>query len=375
MKRILYISMSLEGTNYGGSIVSRVNLNALKKHGDVKVTVISLVREIKGTYDYELQSDSSKIKIAANNLRGFAGRLNYSVMSKIKALIKKNEPEILYLDSSLLGSIAKWCKLNFKHVRVITFFHNVEIDFELERLKAGAVHFLPSLFSSALAERKAAKYSDTLITLHQSDADKLLKLYGRTSDFNIPVCIDDDIVDELACPNERSLHKDNEEFCVGFIGTAFYANIKAAEYISHKIAAAFSNKKEVKFVIAGNGFDKYAAELGRNNVKVYGYLDSLEQFYMDVDVIISPIFYGAGMKVKIAEALKYNKKVIASSFSLIGYEQLSNAKEVMTCNTLDEFIVSIEKMKITRDEYSNSRAYFLSNYSSNACVEYFKKIL
>ena len=81
------------------------------------------------------------------------------------------------------------------------------------------------------------------------------------------------------------------------------------------------------------------------------------------------------MKVKIAEALKYNKKILASSFSLIGYEELSSSEEVMTCNTSDEFIASIEKMKNTRDKCSNSREYFLKNYSCNACIEYFKKIL
>lgn len=375
MKKILYISMSLDGASYGGNIVSRANLNAIKKHGNVKVTEVALVRKYTGVYDYELQSDSSKIKIAANNLRGFAGRLNCRVMSKIKSIIREDNPDILYLDSSLLGGIARWCKLNFKHVTVITFFHNIETDFELQRLKTGSVLFLPSLFSSVIAERKAVKYSDTLITLHQTDANRLLRLYGRKSDFNIPVCIEDELVDEIACRNESDLHKKNEAFCVGFIGTAFYANIKAAEFISHKIAAAFSDKPEVKFIIAGNGFEKYASTLERNNLKVYGYIDSLEQFYSDIDVIISPIFYGAGMKVKIAEALKYNKKIVASSFSLIGYEELSNSEEVMTCNGLDEFIASIEKMIITRGKCSNSREYFLRNYSSNACIEYFKKIL
>ncbi|ENF6043104.1 glycosyltransferase [Citrobacter amalonaticus] len=375
MKKILYISMSLEGANYGGSIVSRVNLNAIKNQGDVKVTEVALVRKFTGVYDYELQSDSSKIKIAANNLRGFAGRLNCRVMSKIKAIIKEDNPDILYLDSSLLGSIARWCKLNFKHITVITFFHNIEADFELQRLKTGAIFFLPSLFSSVNAERKAVKYSDTLITLHQIDANRLLRLYGRKSDFNIPVCIEDELADEIACCIESDHPKKDEIFFVGFIGTAFYANTKAAEFISHKIAAAFSDKPDIKFIIAGNGFDKYASTLERSNLKVYGYIDSLEQFYSNIDVIISPIFYGAGMKVKIAEALKYNKKILASSFSLIGYEELSSSEEVMTCNTSDEFIASIEKMKNTRDKCSNSREYFLKNYSCNACIEYFKKIL
>ncbi|MCV5943161.1 hypothetical protein OFN64_41415, partial [Escherichia coli] len=67
---------------------------------------------------------------------------------KIKNIIKVFEPKFVYLDSSLLGGIAELSKEISTDIKVITFFHNVEIDFELERLKSGGILYLPSLLPS-----------------------------------------------------------------------------------------------------------------------------------------------------------------------------------------------------------------------------------
>ncbi|HAH9969086.1 TPA: glycosyltransferase family 4 protein, partial [Escherichia coli] len=160
-----------------------------------------------------------------------------------------------------------------------------------------------------------------------------------------------------------------------FIGTAFFANIKAAEFISKKLSPRFLNNKQIEFIIAGNGFDKYSKLLNRKNVKTLGYINSIEDFYNEVDVIISPVLTGAGMKVKIAEAIKYNKKVIASSFSLIGYETMLNSQNIFSCITLDDYVIAIKKLSTHPMTHSDTREYYLKFFSSQACINYFKYIL
>ncbi|EEX2836893.1 glycosyltransferase family 4 protein [Escherichia albertii] len=371
MNKILYISLSLDEKNYGGSIVSRNNLKALRALEDSEVKEVAIVKKPEGIYEYELQANVLKTKIAIDNLKGYAGRLNDDCLLKIKDIIRNFEPKFVYLDSSLLGGIAKLSKDISAEIKVITFFHNVEIDFELERLKSGQILFLPSILSSYLAEKKAIKYSDIIISLHQSDSARLKCIYGRASDFCVPVCIEDDL------SNERILHKKSNKdgvFKVGFMGTAFFANIKAAEFISKKISPIFLNDKQIEFVIAGNGFDKYSKLLNRKNVKTLGYIESIEEFYNEVDVIISPVLSGAGMKVKIAEAIKYNKKVIASSFSLIGYEEAFNSQNIVSCITLDDYVMAIKKLNSNRMTLSDTREYYLKYFSNQACIDYFKYI-
>ncbi|PGG53826.1 hypothetical protein BMR33_26575, partial [Escherichia coli] len=154
MNKILYISLSLDEKNYGGSIVSRNNLKALRALEDSEVKEVAIVKKLKGIYEYELQTNVSKVKIAIDNLKGYAGRLNRDCLLKIKNIIKVFEPKFVYLDSSLLGGIAELSKEISTDIKVITFFHNVEIDFELERLKSGGILYLPSLLPSYLAEKK-----------------------------------------------------------------------------------------------------------------------------------------------------------------------------------------------------------------------------
>lgn len=211
-----------------------------------------------------------------------------------------------------------------------------------------------------------------MITLHEADSDRLFRLYKRKADFCVPVCIvDEQIADAVLYGSEAT---QSRVFTVGFIGTAFYANTEAAQYISQHIAPAFIDDRQIQFVIAGNGFEAYATKLDKPNLKTYGYVESLADFYQSVDVILSPISIGGGMKVKVAEALKYNKKVIASSFTLIGYEQSLESPDIISCNSLSEYKVAIKKLRNMQTTASTTRKLFLQYYSDSACAEYFKKI-
>lgn len=163
-------------------------------------------------------------------------------------------------------------------------------------------------------------------------------------------------------------------FTVGFIGTAFYANTEAAEFISRHIAPAFINDQKVQFVIAGNGFEGYKAKLDKANLTTCGFVESLADFYQGVDVILSPISVGGGMKVKVAEALKYNKKVIASPFTLIGYEQSLTSPDIISCNNLEEYVAAIKKLIEMRTKVSSTRELFQKYYSDMACKAYFENI-
>ncbi|EMH4162859.1 glycosyltransferase [Pluralibacter gergoviae] len=371
MINILYVSMLLEKNNYGGSVVSRTNLKALKANDSLNIKEVAILKSLEGKYTYELLSSRSKFETAINNMRGYAGRLNPQRMRKIKNIIHDFKPAIVYLDSSMLGGIAYWCKKKYPDIKIITFFHNIELDFECDRFRSGKFQFLPSLYSSILNERKAAKHSDVIVTLHKSDSERLYKLYHRHADYCIPVCVDEESGTEARL---QSITRNNK-FRIAFFGTAFFANIQAAQYISNKIAPHFLDNNDVEFIIAGNGFDNYKTELESSNVSVTGYIEDLGVFYNDIDLILSPISAGAGMKVKIAEALKYNKKIIASEFSLIGYEQIKDCADVISCLNLNDYISAITDSLNALNNSCTTHELYKEYYSSTACINYFRKVI
>lgn len=369
MKTVIYLSMSLDTVSYGGSIVSRSNLYALKENKSLDIIDIAILRKNENIYSFELISNGNKFNIAINNILGYPGKTNRIIINKIKEIIDEVKPDYLYLDSSLLGNIAKWCKINFPHIKVITFFHNVEYDFELSRIKNRNFKFLPSVMTSIASEKNAVKYSDSIISLHTEDSSRLEKIYNRKADYLIPVCCNSDVDDlNLVAKSE------SKKFTIGFFGTAFFANIDAANYLANEISPHFVNDSDIEFIIAGNGFEKYKKRFSRSNVVVEGYQSSLSDFYKKIDVIISPIFNGAGMKVKISEALKYNKKIIASPFSLIGYQPISSSPDIYISKSISDFIYHINEAKNSKNIKANTNELFMKYYSQNACADYFSKV-
>ncbi|HCE3404575.1 TPA: glycosyltransferase family 4 protein [Vibrio parahaemolyticus] len=371
MKKILYVSPFLNKNRFGGGIVSQSNFEAIKLLFDNDVYSVSFSDSksniIEDGNSFVLPEESSKFRIAIGNLCLKPLRLNGQSLCLLKKILLNLNPEIVYLDSSCLGSIAKWIKKNLPDIYVITFYHNVEYDFEVSRLLSGDIKFLPSFFSVFFNERNAARYSDHIISLHNTDAKRINKLYNSKVKSLVPVVVNDPVVVEsgkgkVSCTNKTTF---------GFFGSAFFANVEAARNIK-KLAVKNADKK---FIIAGRGFDKYKSELSGINLEVIGEIDSVADFYGMIDVFLAPVYTGGGMKVKIAEAMSYNLPIIASEFCLIGYEDYIDGKSIISCNTDQELLASIDELGclgdlIGRDTYK----YFCSAFSYESNITRFKQI-
>ncbi|MCG2574276.1 glycosyltransferase [Acinetobacter sp. ME22] len=86
---------------------------------------------------------------------------------------------------------------------------------------------------------------------------------------------------------------------------------------------------EFKLTIAGNvgkskdvDWDKYG-----DNIKVVGRVDDLSYYYSNSCIVIAPILGGAGMKIKVVEALSYEKAIVGTpkAFDGITYPNTMDA--------------------------------------------------
>lgn len=102
--------------------------------------------------------------------------------------------------------------------------------------------------------------------------------------------------------------------------------------------------KNVIFKIIGRGLpnsykDKWTK---MKNVKLLGFVESLEEEYNKSTIVVCPIFLGSGSNIKVVEALAYKKICIVSDFALRGYEQFfMHNKEIVVCKNDEDFINSI----------------------------------
>lgn len=367
MKKILYISPYLDSKSYGGSIVSKNNLNALRSLPGLDVIDIRFSKEVDqecyGKPSIILPANKNNLQTAMSCLMLYPFKIGSKTFRKIQKIINEECPNYIYFDSSIWGGLCKWIKLNHPEIIIISFFQNIEYDFEIQRLKSGYYKFIPSFISVFFNEKKSTKYSDYIFALHKTDSNRLMELYGREANCYIPVT--------CAVPGFYKVNFERKDkLRIGFIGSAFYSNIEAAFYIN-KLAQLVDTDK-FTFSIAGRGFDKYKHELELTNLLVLGEVSSIDAFYKDIDIFLSPITSGGGMKVKIAEAMSYNLPIIASSFSLIGYEKHIDGKNIISCDNESDYLVAIHNIeKCEKSFISKNREQFLSSFTETTITEIF----
>lgn len=137
-------------------------------------------------------------------------------------------------------------------------------------------------------------------------------------------------------------------------------NYEAANFI-----IKLSSKLEMKnfsFYLIGDGLN--ITNLPKN-IFYLGYLEELDRTLIDMDIFISPIFTGAGLKNKVLKALSVGLPSIVSSESLTGLKIDSINKPFIISNSQEEFMESLfllnSDLKL-RKFYSNNAIKFINKY-------------
>lgn len=103
----------------GGTALSRNNLAALRRLGDV--SVCSTIPKTEGRI--------LQILRYAAVMWGKLGGLTPLAELRVLVTVCAQRPDVVFLDHSQLGSICRPLKLVFPHLRVLVHFHNIEADY------------------------------------------------------------------------------------------------------------------------------------------------------------------------------------------------------------------------------------------------------
>lgn len=358
MKKLLYISpMDISNDNYGGTKCALRNYEMLKKI--FKIDSI-IVKTDKNKMNSEFKFIFLKKNIFSNffrNLLGYSNNFSIKIEKEIIKKIKEEDIQLIFIEGSSWGRITKKIKKIKKNITIITFFHNIEYEFiksEIENTKNIFKKFflLIKLKSIYYNEILTVKYSDYCFNLNLRDAKKLEKIYKRESDFLLPITFEDKV-------NFYSITTTNNNKYLLFVGSLFYANYMGIKWFIENVMEKLKNKQ---LVIVGKDFERKRKELERSNVKVVGTVENVEEYYREAEAVVMPIFSGAGMKVKVAEAMMYGKVIFGTTEAFEGYE-IEYKQIGGICNTSKEFIDAIVKNK--KSKYNKySRDIFLAKYST-----------
>ena len=343
-------------------MVSRMNLACLK-HVLHEVEALALSRAPSRDGITSLGNPGGPLTTALCNLALLAGRLTPGSLFQVMRRVRSSQPDVVFLDSSSLGWIALLTRWLAPKTKVVSFFHNVEFDFQLERSRAEGRRYLLSAVAEYVNEWLTIRSAHALLTLTNEDAQRVAALYGRQVDQLWPVCLSDAVA-SVATP-EPSFRED----AVLFVGSGFFANREAVGFLLDQVAPALAQRGNTRIRIAGSGFS--SAEWPGcvpNNVDLLGRVPDLTPYYREVRAFIAPVFSGAGMKVKVAEALMHGLPVIGSPLALRGYTDRSReTPHLLEATTVEAFVDAIEACRLAPPAwYASARADFEHRFSRTA---------
>jgi hypothetical protein len=329
-----------------------------------------ILQEIFGSKLIVCHLVQKKIQGAASAIRAFRGYIDgvdATTLDQISKLINEQDIAKVFIDGSNFGEVAKNIKQNFPHVEIFTYFHNVEVKFFIGAFRQQpGLRALAITIANFLAEGKAVRYSDKLISLSERDSHLLKRIYGRASTYISPIALT-----ERSDTFEFKISTQEEKYAL-FVGGGFYANIAGIEWYIANVAPHIP----IKTCVVGHGLEKLSNQItATSKVEVVGSVPNLEPWYRRAQVVVAPIFDGSGMKTKVAEALMYGKRVIGTPEAFSGYENVA-AYAGKVCSNSQEFISTL--CDIADEPFVESdpvlRTLYEKNYSYQSAFRRFQRI-
>ncbi|HHT22815.1 MAG TPA: glycosyltransferase [Bacteroidales bacterium] len=290
---------------------------------------------------------------------------------EIIKLISKNNYSLIFFDVSLFGITLKKVARKNPNLNIVTFFHNVEYDYINVRFNKNIIKYLYK-FLAWYNEKLTIKYSKFIISLNRRDSNRLKELYNRMPDMEIPITFDDKLKEEQLKQKWNTSPKTGELL---YVSSYNENNLFSIKWFIDNVLEELS--RDVKLIIVGKDFEvkkKELEEIGKN-ITVVGTVDDLSEYYLSADAIVAPIFKGAGMKVKVAEAYMYGKYIFGTNEAFEGYILTPST---FVCNTKADYVDSLNHFFSDKTRPKNStenRSVFQENYSSETSTQKFKTLL
>ena len=337
--KVLYIGSKIEKIKSGADQVNKRNQELLESFFSV-------------TYLPFVNGRFSKLYFSAND--------NY--LKCIEERLCSEKYDFVFVQQSLLGRVCQYIKKKYPLIKIIVFFHNIEIQYAQEYMRTKGLRAIPFYLSVLYWEKKCCKNADYYITLNRRDSLLLHDIYTRKSDLELPTSFHDIFDMRIASRTKASM--ENEPVDYLFVGVSFFANIQGVQWFINYVMP----KVDGHFHVVGKGLDSVDFKNLTGKIHIHGFVDDLSDYYYRARMVVSPIHVGGGMKTKTGEALMYGKTILGSSEAFEGYE--IDERCMILCSTEEDYIRAICNMANDVHLYNTSARQLFLKYYSNDVVRF-----
>ena len=362
MTKVLFIRYKKNnGILDGGEQVTEMHYNALTQLAG---------KENVDTYYVHSQDKKRSLLDYLRGVLYFPFNYHFGLTPKKAKCICQSaqEHDVVFIDRSVFGIIAKKLKKNGYKGRIIVFFHNVEALYFDSKISKHNPFRSVIIHSADHNDAYTCQYADKIIALNKRDDSKLYERYKRHADILIPIVFSDKYKADQ--PDNTFTH--NKPNCL-FIGSYFVPNNEGLLWFVKNVLP----NVEVNFKVVGKGMEKLKEEEPvMRNIEVVGSVPDLTPYITKADIMILPIFKGSGMKVKTCESLMFGKNILGTDEAFEGYDA-DYDRVGGKCNTADEFVEKLNNFVVSPRPRFNaySRQLYLEKYSEPTMIESLRKVL
>lgn len=388
--KILWITLeSILPANSGGRLGVFKRIEQLSKTEDIYLfypydsdSELQYIDEIK-KYCKEVHAYSRKANKKSALLNLF--RYPYTVSSRnikdmqndIKKCIKENNIDVINVDFPHM--CVNLMNNNIK-IPIVLNEHNIEwkvyklISNSQKNFLKKIMYYIDSFRLKKFENKILKKIKLDMITfVSSSDLEIFKNNYNKVKSQLELIPVGADL-------RENTYIKEKQQKNIIFVGKMSYGpNIEAVNWFVNNVF--YKIKKEyndVKFYIVGKDPTEEILKLSNEDIIITGKVDSVEEYYNLADLVVIPLLNGGGVKVKLLEAISFNKKIVSTTTGVEG-TIYSNRNTIPVSDSDIEFANLCIKSLNNDEELLNKRkdAYeiFIKNYTWKNIGQKYKQII
>jgi len=185
----------------------------------------------------------------------------------------------------------------------------------------------------------------------------------------------------ILCPHPSYLcrHEIRREVKnIGFIGSEYLPNKDAVQYFINECWCAIFEKHPVNFTIYGNVNRALDGPITHDNILQAGYIDDIGEIYHQIDIVINPVRFGAGLKIKTVEALANGLPLVTSPHGARGLEKTIGHSFWVADQPADFIRIIlglIECYELRKETAKRAYAFMEENFSPEKCFEPLMRVI
>lgn len=367
MKKILFLTPYVPSSRAGGENFTRLLLDELSqtyyvdllyyRYGDDPIYIcpnknIKVVKEV---------INSTRVKLI-NCLKYpvihpiFSIRFNRKLLRFVQELVKENNYDLMYLDHSQMALFGKY----FPDIKKLLMSHDV-----MAQRYSRQGNWLNRKLIVA-SEKKVMCQPNTIVFSFSEKDKQIIKETYHIESKVTHFFLDNALIDARPKVIEKRI--------VFFGKWKRPDNFDGLKWFFENVYSKID--KTIKITIIGKWLpDSFISEIqGADNVEYLGYVDNPYTIIANSIATISPLFSGAGVKVKVVESLACGTPVIGNDIAFEGI-QGNYTRFMVRADSAEDYVNAIKECNIDVNERMLFKQEFTRAYTSETIPQFLNKLL